>query len=140
MRAVIMTREHALQAASWMTRRIRTATGNGEVVFDAMWFIRSEGIAVLDASNHLVAVVVLYLERGGTVGQIGWCLAKPGNTGRESYAALKLGLRAAVERAQKLGVKYLMSYIALRGINRELDRIGFRDGDQNIKQKILVLR
>lgn len=140
MRAVSMTREHALQAASWMTRRIRTATGNGEVVFDAQWFMKSEGIAVLNASNHPVAVVVLYIERAGVVGQIGWCMSDPGNTARESYAALRLGLSAAVSMARASGVRYLMSYIAVRGINRELDRIGFRDGDQNVKQKILVLR
>ena len=131
MQSRVCTELDRRQAAAWMSRRIG-------MEFPDSWFIRNTGIAVFDA-DRLYAVIILYIDRAGNIGQIGWTMTHPENSPRESYRALSIGIPETVKLARNCGVRYLMSYIAVPGVNRLLKKSGFADGDAGGVQKCKIL-
>lgn len=132
MRTDVMTEQDAETAAGWVEAR------NGQAFpFDCF---PKTGISVYELrTGRLLAVVSLCFLTDVPIALLGWCTANPANSPRESAAAIRLGVAAAGIYAQGRGAKYLMSIYGNRGVNRILDRMGFRSGDRHAEHKMIGL-
>ena len=126
------------KALDWFNCRMHKMYGKGYTLsFD--WFDDNSGIAV-EKDGRLLALVILYIESARNVGQIGWVVTNPENKPRESYEALDLAIAEVIKLARDKDVRYLMSYIAVPGINKLLGKHGLLQGDRGVEQRICRLR
>lgn len=132
MKALTATKEDLIMMSSWCAER----TGGCGLHPD--WYTGNHAIAVRDDSGTLRAVMVLYCDLAGHVGQIGWTFANPRNTSRQSAAALNIALDAALLYFKQQRVTFIMSYIAVKSLNKLMQRHGFFPGDRQIEQMVFV--
>lgn len=118
-------------AVEWLSRRISRD-------FFLNWMPKT-GLVVNDDNGHALCVGVLYLDRSSPVGVFGWLISNPDNKARESAEAIRLLIASMPSYAEKQGVKHLLTMFDSRGINRELDRFGFINADENVQSKYIRL-
>ena len=132
MKALTATKEDLIMMSNWCAER----TGGYGLHPD--WYTGNHSIAIRDDSGTLRAVMVLYCDLAGHIGQIGWTFANPENSPRQSAAALNAALDAALAYFKRQRVTFVMSYIAVKSLNKLMKRHGFITGDRQIEQMVFV--
>lgn len=115
----------------WLTRRI------GHTLH-AEWFSDNICVAVKD-NGRLLALIVLYFEAAGKIGQLGFILSNPENTPKQSFEAIRTGIKKALEIFTEKKVKFVMGYFAKNSMNSLLEECGFFTGDGKVLQKIKII-
>ena len=133
-----MTLQHAVELQNWLTDRIRSRTGNPELMFPPGWMPET-GLVCLGDNDRLLAGVAIYFEQTSPVAVAGWVVTNPDNSASVSSDALKLLLAGLPGYAKSRGAKHLLTYFGNRGINSILDNLGFHNGDPGIEQKYFNL-
>ncbi len=88
------------------------------------------GLAVCDQAGTVLALALLYLEKSSPVAVFGWCVADPSLPPLQAGRAVRTALRAMPEYARSKGAVHLVGIFGSPGLNRELGRMGFVDGDR----------
>ncbi len=119
-------------ALKWMSARLRDRT------FPASW-LPFTGLAAIDATGRCCATLAVYCDATSPVAVLGWLIADPGNTARESFTAARALLEYAPIYAKNKKCVHLITMFGNRGINRLCDQLGYRQGDKNVEHKYVRL-
>lgn len=128
MKAVFASKKDKDLAAQWMAAKTGTP-------LNPDWYQDNSAIAVKDDNDGtLFALTVLYVEAFGVIGEIAWVICRPDNPPRISYQAVTLAVRSALQLFRNLKVKFVLTHIGSRSINRLLKRNGFAPADKSTEQ------
>ncbi|MCQ2378956.1 MAG: hypothetical protein MJ016_07115 [Victivallaceae bacterium] len=119
-------------ALKWMSARLR------DRVFPASW-LPFTGLAAFDDLGRCRATLAVYLDATSPVAVLGWLVADPLNTDRESFAAARALLEYAPVYARSKQCVHLITMFGNRGINRLCDQLGYRQGDKGVEHKYVNL-